>query len=73
MEENFPMLTVRQAAKTLGVHETTIRRLANRGKLKAYRNYLGWRLFDPRDVAGVRQELSTLKPEPVPAPEGTDA
>jgi len=67
------MLTVRQAAKRLGVHETTIRRLANRGKLKAYRNYLGWRLFDPKDVASVRQALSTLKAEPVLDHEDTDA
>lgn len=68
------MLTVKQAAQTLGVHENTVRRLSKRGRLRAYRNYLGWRLFDPQDVARLRHQLQRLQREPVIATtEGPDA
>ncbi len=68
------MFTVKQTAQTLGVHENTVRELSKRGQLRAYRNYLGWRLFDPADVARLRHQLQRLQREPVVvATEGSDA
>lgn len=57
------LLTIGQVAKVLGRSHKTVRTYADEGKLSPRRNYRGWRLFDPKDVEGLRREMEKLKPE----------
>jgi excisionase family DNA binding protein len=51
------LMQVRQAARTLGVHENTIRRWEERGLLRAVRLPSGVRRFRPEDVEAVRARM----------------
>lgn len=55
-------LTVSKAAKELGCHPETIRRLERRGILKAKRNYRNFRVFELADVLKVKSERERLHP-----------
>lgn len=63
-------LNVRETAKQLGVHENTVRNLADRGELKAIRlPGSGFRRFRKEDVERMRQEMwSQFAPDtPMPS------
>jgi excisionase family DNA binding protein len=51
------LMQVRQVARTLGVHENTVRRWAERGLLQAVRLPSGVRRFRPDDVEAVRKRM----------------
>ena len=48
---------VREVARTLGVHENTVRRWEERGLLRAVRLPSGVRRFRPEDVEATRAEM----------------
>ena len=51
-------LTVKQAAKTLGVNPETLRRWDNAGKLKAKRHPMNnYRIYDPVNVEALRKTI----------------
>jgi len=54
-------LKVSQAAKELGCHPETVRRLERRGVLKAKRDYRNFRVFDLDEVLKVKVEREALK------------
>lgn len=51
------LMQVRQAARTLGVHENTVRRWEQRGLLHAVRLPSGVRRFDRGEVESVRAQM----------------
>jgi len=51
------LMQVRQAARTLGVHENTVRRWEERGLLHAVRLPSGVRRFRPEDVEAMRKQM----------------
>jgi len=51
------MLTVRDTARLLGVHENTVRNWEQRGLLRAARLPSGFRRFDPVEVEKLRAEI----------------
>jgi excisionase family DNA binding protein len=51
------LMQVRQVARTLGVHENTVRRWEERGLLHAVRLPSGVRRFRPEDVEAVREQM----------------
>jgi excisionase family DNA binding protein len=51
------MLTVRDTARLLGVHENTVRNWEQRGLLRAARLPSGFRRFDPAEVERLRAEI----------------
>jgi excisionase family DNA binding protein len=51
------LMQVRQVARTLGVHENTVRRWEERGLLHAVRLPSGVRRFRPDDVEAVREQM----------------
>ncbi len=51
------LMQVRQAARTLGVHENTVRRWEERGLLHAVRLPSGVRRFRPEDVEAMRAQM----------------
>lgn len=51
------LMKVREAARTLGVHENTVRRWEERGLLRAVRLPSGIRRFRPEDVEAMRAEM----------------
>ena len=53
--------TVSKAAKELGCHPETVRRLEKRGILKAKRNYRNFRVFELADILKVKSERETLR------------
>ncbi len=53
--------TVSKAAKELGCHPETVRRLEKRGILKAKRNYQNFRVFELADILKVKSERETLR------------
>ncbi len=55
------ILTVSKAAKELGCHPETVRRLERRGVLKAKRDYRNFRVFDLAEVLKVKAERETLR------------
>lgn len=57
------LMTVRAAARGLGVHENTIRRWEEKGLIKAVRLPTGVRRFRPEDIAAVRRQMFTGFPE----------
>jgi len=54
-------LKVAQAAKKLGCHPETVRRLERRGVLKAKRDYRNFRVFDLDEILKVKAEREALK------------
>ena len=55
-----PMLTVREVARLLHVHPNTLRRWADRGRIRAYRiTQRGDRRFKRGDIARFLAELNT--------------
>ena len=54
-------LKVSQAAKELGCHPETVRRLERRGVLKAKRDYRNFRVFDLGEVLKVKVEREALR------------
>ena len=61
--------TVGQAAELLGVSADTIRRLADKGKLKTHRTTGGRRRLDPIDLARYASERASAMPKPRVNPE----
>ena len=58
--EMIPMLTVREVARLLNIHNNTVRRWSNRGIIRAYRiTPRGDRRFRREDIARFLTELST--------------
>ena len=54
-----PMLTVREVARLLHIHNNTVRRWADRGIIKAYRiSRRGDRRFKREDIAHLLAELN---------------
>ena len=51
------LMQVRQVARTLGVHENTVRRWEERGLLHAVRLPSGVRRFRPEDVEAIRAQM----------------
>jgi excisionase family DNA binding protein len=51
------LMQVRQVARTLGVHENTVRRWEERGLLRAVRLPSGVRRFRPDDIESVREQM----------------
>jgi excisionase family DNA binding protein len=51
------LMQVRQVARTLGVHENTVRRWEERGLLHAVRLPSGVRRFRPDDVEAIRAQM----------------
>jgi len=51
------LMQVRQVARTLGVHENTVRRWEERGLLRAVRLPSGVRRFRAEDVEAVRRQM----------------
>lgn len=51
------LMQVRQAARTLGVHENTIRRWADQGLLNPIRLPSGVRRFHAEEIAQVHQKM----------------
>ncbi len=51
------LMQVRQVARTLGVHENTVRRWEERSLLRAVRLPSGVRRFRPDDVEAVRAQM----------------
>jgi excisionase family DNA binding protein len=51
------LMQVRQVARTLGVHENTVRRWEARGLLHAVRLPSGVRRFRPDDIEAVREQM----------------
>jgi putative resolvase len=51
------LMKVREVARTLGVHENTVRRWEERGLLRAVRLPSGIRRFRPEDVEAMRAEM----------------
>ena len=54
-------LGVKEAAKVLKVHENTVRNLERDGKLKAYRDYRNYRVFNEADVLKLKIERDRLR------------
>jgi excisionase family DNA binding protein len=51
------LMQVRQVARTLGVHENTVRRWEERGLLRAVRLPSGVRRFRPDDIEAIRRQM----------------
>jgi excisionase family DNA binding protein len=51
------LMQVRQVARTLGVHENTVRRWEERGLLHAVRLPSGVRRFRPKDIEAMRTQM----------------
>ena len=49
-------LLVRQVATILGVHENTVRSLEGKGKLRACRDYRGYRVFSFEEVMHLKKQ-----------------
>lgn len=54
------MLKVAEAAGILDVHPLTVRRLDNRGELKAQRDYLNHRVFKLTDILEYKAQKEKL-------------
>lgn len=53
-------ITVKEAAKELGCHPETVRRLNRRGILNAKRDYRNFRIFNLEEVLKIKGERETL-------------
>lgn len=51
------LMQVREAARTLGVHENTLRRWEERGLLRAVRLPSGVRRFRAEDIDALREQM----------------
>lgn len=51
------ILSVEQAARVLNCHPNSIRRWANQGQLRYFRDRNGWRRFPLGDLLGFKKEL----------------
>jgi excisionase family DNA binding protein len=70
MSDTTEFLNVRDTAKTLGIHENTVRNLEKKGELKAVRlPGSGFRRFRKEDIERMRHEMwSQFAPDtPLPA------
>jgi excisionase family DNA binding protein len=66
-------VTLRDAAASLGVHESTVRRYADRGLIRAARLPSGVRRLRRADVEALRHRAGSLDPTTEPAPSATIA
>jgi excisionase family DNA binding protein len=56
-----PLMTVRDVAQLLNIHNNTVRRWSDRGMIKAYRiNDRGDRRFKREEIVRFLSELNTL-------------
>lgn len=61
----MPLMTVRDSARGLGVHENTLRRWEAKGLIRAVRLPSGVRRFRSEDIATIRHQMFTGFPEAV--------
>lgn len=68
-QTNQPLWSVREVAAYLGYKIATIREMARRGRIPAYKISGDWR-FDPSEVRAwlERQRVTTEPPEAAPPP-----
>jgi excisionase family DNA binding protein len=59
------LMTVRDSARRLGVHENTLRRWEEKGLIQAVRLPSGVRRFRSEDIATVRRQMFSGFPEAV--------
>jgi excisionase family DNA binding protein len=59
----MPLMTVRDSARGLGVHENTIRRWEAKGLIRAVRLPSGVRRFRSEDVLALRRQMFTGFPD----------
>jgi molybdopterin-binding protein len=64
MISHMPIYTVGRAAQLLGVSPDTVRRWADAGRLRTYRDEQGRRVADGRDLAAFAVELGQGAPGP---------
>lgn len=57
------LLKVSEVAKLLGIHDLTVRRYADKGKLRAMRDHNNHRWFERDEVLRVKAEIERLRPE----------
>lgn len=57
VEEQHSLMQVREAARSLGVHENTLRRWEEAGRIRAVKLPTGVRRFRPEDVTRLRNEM----------------
>ena len=71
METAPTLLGTREAARILGVHHSTVRRLVSRGVLEASRKMpgrTGGFVFTPEQIEAARsRQAETFEPSPAPA------
>ncbi len=56
---------MRDAVKLLGLCEHTIRLLEQKGKLKAYRDYRNYRVFDLDEILTIKKNRELIRGGPV--------
>jgi putative resolvase len=59
------MLTVAEAAKMVGCHPNTLRNWAKRGLVRVARDYRNHRLFEPKELERLKDEIRKVEPEEV--------
>ncbi len=55
---------MRDVVKLLGLCEHTIRLLEQKGKLKAYRDYRNYRVFDLDEVLSIKKDRESIRGGP---------
>ena len=58
-------LKVKQAAKLLGCHEQTVRNLEAAGKIRAFRDYRGYRVFSLDEILKLKEQREALNAAPL--------
>ena len=57
MAEQHPLMQVREAARALGIHENTLRRWQEAGRIRAVKLPTGVRRFRPEDIDRLRKDI----------------
>ncbi len=55
------LLLVHEVAEILNCHVNTVRNLEKGGKLSSYRDYRGYRLFDPKDIELLKKHRQRIR------------
>ncbi len=59
--------TVTEAAKLSGLHQNTVRKLADENKISCQRDYNNYRIFTPEAIEQLRKMAGIHKQEPATA------